>query len=72
MIGKSEYIVQNSIFNDEGINWLSYTYLCRTNLDDQEISPKDDEIEDARWFSKNEALEKMVSVFDTEAIRKLL
>ena len=71
-IGKSEYIVQNSIFNDEGINWLSYTYLCRTNLDDQEISPKDDEIEDARWFSKNEALEKMVSVFDTEAIRKLL
>ena len=72
MTGKSEYIVQNSIFNDEGINWLSFTYLCRTNLDDQKISPKDDEIEDARWFSKNEALEKMVSVFDAEAIRKLL
>ena len=54
------------------VHSLSFTYLCRTNLDDQKISPKDDEIEDARWFSKNEALEKMVSVFDAEAIRKLL
>lgn len=72
MKGKSEHIVQNSIFNDEGINWLSYTYLCRTNLDGQEITPKVGEIEEARWFSKSVALEKMVSVFDVEAIKKLL
>jgi len=40
-------------------------------LGDQEIIPKDDEIEKAEWFSKEEALKKAVSKFDIEAINRL-
>jgi NADH pyrophosphatase NudC (nudix superfamily) len=40
-------------------------------LDGQEIIPKDDEIEKAGWFSKEEALKKAVSKFDIEAINRV-
>ena len=33
--------------------------------------PMDDEIEEARWFSKEEALKNAVSIFDIEAIMRL-
>lgn len=62
-------IVQTKIFNDEGINWVSFTYKCESDLVGQDISPKDDEIEEARWFSKDEAISVAVSIFDIEAIK---
>ena len=34
----------------------------------QKISPKDDEIEEARWFAKEEAIRVAVSEFDIDAI----
>lgn len=61
-------IVQAKIFNDEGINWVSFTYKCTDDLQGQKISPKDDEIEDARWFAKEEAISLAVSEFDIAAI----
>ena len=64
-------LVQTEIFNDEGINWVSFTYRCETDLGDQEIIPKDDEIEKAEWFSKEEALKRAVSKFDVEAINRV-
>ena len=63
-----EAIVQAKIFNDEGINWVSFTYKCTDDLQGQIISPKDDEIEDARWFAKEEAISLAVSEFDIAAI----
>ena len=54
--GEDGAIVQAKIFNDEGINWVSFTYKCNADLGGQEICPKDDEIEEARWFTKEEAL----------------
>ncbi len=69
--GDDVSMVQTAIFNEEGINWVSFSYKCETDLDGQEIIPKDDEIEEARWFSKDEALKIAVSVFDIEAIKKL-
>ena len=66
--GEDGAIVQAKIFNDEGINWVSFTYKCKTDLDDQEITPKDDEIDEARWFTKDEAISVAVSEFDIEAI----
>ena len=71
MPGDDGGIIQGAIFNEEGINWVSFTYRCDSDLDGQEIVPKDDEIEEARWFSKDEALERAVSVFDIEALRRL-
>ncbi len=69
-IGDSEdgAIVQAKIFNDEGINWVSFTYKCNSDLESQEIHPKDDEIEEARWFTKEEAMGVAVSEFDIDAI----
>lgn len=69
--GDGTSLVQTEIFNDEGINWVSFTYNCHTDLDGQEITPKDDEIEEARWFTKEEALKIAVSKFDIEAISRL-
>ena len=67
--GEDGAIVQAKIFNDEGINWVSFTYKCNTDLGGQEICPKDDEIEEARWFTKEEALRVAVSEFDIDAIK---
>jgi len=64
--------VQSEIFNEEGINWVSFTYKCEEDLVGQEVVPKDDEIEDAQWFSREEALNLAVSLFDIEAIKKLV
>ena len=67
--GEDGAIVQAKIFNDEGINWVSFTYKCNADLGGQEICPKDDEIEEARWFTKEEALRVAVSEFDIDAIK---
>jgi len=64
-------IIQSAIFTEEGINWVSFTYRCSADIDDGEIVPKDDEIEEARWFSREEALKRAVSLFDIEAINRL-
>ena len=65
-------IVQSAIFNEEGINWVSFTYRCDAELVDQEITPKEDEIEESKWFSIDEALSNAVSIFDIEAIKRIL
>ncbi|MBK70292.1 MAG: hypothetical protein CMB53_02705 [Euryarchaeota archaeon] len=61
-------IIREEIFNEDGINWVSFTYRCKGEFEDSEIVPKDDEIEEARWFSKKDALGVAVSIFDIEAI----
>jgi ADP-ribose pyrophosphatase YjhB (NUDIX family) len=63
-------IIQTAIFNEEGINWVSFTYRCNADLDGQEIVAKADEIEAAEWFSKEDALKVAVSIFDIEAIKR--
>ena len=71
IMGDDTSIVQTAIFNEEGINWVSFTYSCENDLDDQEIIPKDDEIEEVRWFTIEEALKQAVSIFDVEAIKRI-
>ena len=70
--GEQGNVVQSEIFNEEGINWVSFTYKCEDDLGGQEVVPKDDEIEEAKWFSREEALSLAVSLFDIEAIEKLV
>jgi len=67
--GDDGAIVRAKIFNDEGINWVSFTYKCKNDLEGQKISPKDDEIEEARWFTKEEATRVAASEFDIDAIK---
>jgi len=70
--GEGTPIVRQEIFTPDGICWLSFTYRCEANIPAEQIIPKDDEIEEARWFSKQEALQVAVSLFDIEAIQKFL
>jgi ADP-ribose pyrophosphatase YjhB (NUDIX family) len=71
VLGDDGPIIQNEIFNDEGINWVSFTYTCQTDLEGQEIIPKEGEIDEARWFSFEKALESAVSKFDISAINRI-
>ena len=46
--GEEAFIQEEiSFFNEDGINWISFTYKCHGEFEDREIIPKDDEIEDA-------------------------
>ena len=69
--GDDGAVIQQAIFQQDGINWLSFTYQCKADIPAEEIVPKDDEIEEARWFSKDESLRNAVSLFDIEAITRM-
>ena len=62
--------IAERIFTSEGIQFLSFTYKCHIEGDVQ-FNPKADEIEEARWFSINQALANAASLFDVEALRSI-
>ena len=62
--------IAERIFTSEGIQFLSFTYKCHIEGDVQ-FNPKADEIEEARWFSMQQALANAASLFDVEALRML-
>ena len=69
--GDDGVIIQENIFTSEGINWLSFTYRCNLDFKIEEIIPKEDEIEEAKWFSIDDALRNAVSIFDRDAILRI-
>ena len=69
--GDDGALIQEAIFQQDGINWISFTYRCQADIPAEEIVPKDDEIEEARWFTRKEALSNAVSLFDIEAIHRV-
>jgi len=69
--GTDRCIVQERIFNAEGIDWVSFTYLVDVE-EGIEIICKPDEVEEARWFDLKEAMSMAASLFDVEAFRALL
>jgi ADP-ribose pyrophosphatase YjhB (NUDIX family) len=69
--GNDGLIIQENIFTSEGINWLSFTYRCELDIPIQEIIPKDDEIEEAKWFTIDDAGRNAVSMFDRDAILRI-
>ncbi|MBF26786.1 MAG: hypothetical protein CMA98_03260 [Euryarchaeota archaeon] len=69
--GNDGAFIQQNIFTSEGINWLSFTYRVKSNTNIEDIIPKKGEIEEARWFTKENALRNSVSLFDKEAILSL-
>tara|TARA_Y100001935_G_scaffold119667_1_gene98954 strand:+ start:32254 stop:33021 length:768 start_codon:yes stop_codon:yes gene_type:complete len=72
MTQKPNLIIRESIFNDEGLDWVSFTYRSQYTDNGQKITPKDGEIEEARWFDKRTAISNCISVFDREAIDLLV
>ena len=62
--------IAERIFTSEGIQFLSFTYQC--TLESAAVfQPKEDEIEEVRWFSIEDALARAASLFDVEALRSL-
>ena len=62
--------IAERIFTSEGIQFLSFTYKCYIEGDVQ-FNPKADEIEEAGWFSMQQALANAASLFDVEALRMM-
>jgi len=67
-----ENIVQiaERIFTSEGIQFLSFTYRCNVQ-NEITFNPKEDEIEEVRWFAIDDALAHAASLFDVESLRLL-
>jgi 8-oxo-dGTP diphosphatase len=64
-------MISQNIFTDEGINFVSFTYRSSVNSDDMTFKPKQDEIAEVAWLSKEEALDRAVSWFDRKALEDL-
>ena len=62
--------IAERIFTSEGIQFLSFTYRCDVEGEVQ-FNPKADEIEEAHWFSIDQAMANAASLFDVEALRML-
>jgi ADP-ribose pyrophosphatase YjhB (NUDIX family) len=65
-------VITQKIFNDEGISFVSFTYQATWNGDINELALQTEEIEEAMWFSPDEALENAVSFFDSQALQATL
>ena len=62
--------IAERIFTSEGIQFLSFTYKCKVD-GEVAFNPKADEIEEARWFSMDQALANAASLFDVAALRSM-
>ena len=63
--------ISQNIFSEDGLSFVSFTYSLTVDADDIEVNLKSDEIEDAEWFSREEAMKLTPSWFDKTAISKL-
>ncbi|HJM44731.1 MAG TPA: NUDIX hydrolase [Candidatus Poseidoniaceae archaeon] len=64
-------IVSQNIFTEEGISFVSFTYLVNINSDKIKFNLKSDEIEEVKWFERNDAIKSASSWFDIQAIQEL-
>ena len=62
--------IAERIFTSEGIQFLSFTYKCNVK-GELSLTPKQDEIEEVRWFTIDDALARAASLFDVESLRLL-
>ena len=62
--------IAERIFTSEGIQFLSFTYKCEVQ-NDIAFNLKEDEIEEVRWFTIDDALARAASLFDVESLRLL-
>ncbi|RAH15357.1 MAG: hypothetical protein CMB56_003255 [Methanobacteriota archaeon] len=65
-------IVSQKIFSEEGISFVSFTYLVTISSRNLKFKLKEDEIESVKWFEKREAVNSATSWFDSEAIKNLI
>ena len=64
-------IISQKIFTEEGISFVSFTYLVKIHSNDLEFDLKIDEIEEIHWFTRENAMKSAMSWFDLQAIETL-
>ena len=64
-------VVSQKIFNRDGISFVSFTYMGKSNAAIEEMTLLENEISEAKWFSIKEAQNIAVSTFDVEALSTL-
>ena len=64
-------IVSQNIFSEEGVSFVSFTYLVKVNSNDLTFNLKSDEIEEISWFGREDAIKSASSWFDIQAIQEL-
>ena len=65
-------VISQNIFSDEGINFVSFTYLCKVKRNSLSFKPKEDEIAEVAWYDIDEAISHSVSWFDRMALMSLV
>lgn len=68
-VNDEQPVITQKIFNDEGISFVSFTYQSTWNGQIEDMQLLTEEISEAAWFTKEEALKNAVSLFDAEAIK---
>ncbi len=64
-------IVSQKIFTEEGISFVSFTYLVKIHSNNLKFNLKTDEIEEIHWFTREDAIKSAMSWFDLQAIQTL-
>lgn len=64
-------VISQKIFSNEGISFVSFTYLVNINSNELKFDLKSDEIEEIIWLERDEAINSASSWFDIQAIEKL-
>ncbi|MDA7845454.1 NUDIX hydrolase [Euryarchaeota archaeon] len=64
-------VVTQSVFTEEGISFVSFTYRAVWNGDLDTLTVQTEEIAEVQWFDLNEARTIAVSHFDREALQSI-
>ena len=67
---QSTPVITQKIFNDDGISFVSFTYQSQWEGDISDLKLQTEEIEEAKWFTLEDAKRIAVSYFDSEALKK--
>ena len=70
-LDQSTPVITQKIFNDDGISFVSFTYQSLWEGDISELRLQSEEIEEAKWFTLDDAKRIAVSYFDSEALNRI-
>ncbi len=70
-LDQSTPVITQKIFNDDGISFVSFTYQSLWEGDISELRLQNEEIEEAKWFTLDDAKRIAVSYFDSEALNRI-
>lgn len=68
-LSQSTPVITQKIFNDDGISFVSFTYQSLWEGEISKLKLQTEEIEEAKWFTLDDAKEIAVSYFDSEALK---